>query len=64
MAEEITLPELLERCAKEMRVGDYTESSEALLITRDKETGIITFVPWGEEDTGLLQEAYRLKCVN
>ena len=63
MKTELTLPELLERCAQEMRVGDYTESSEAILITRDKETGILTFVPWGE-DTGLLQEAYRLKHTN
>lgn len=63
MKKELTLPEMLDKCAQKMRDGDYTESSEAVLLTRDKETGIVTIVPWGEE-TGLLQEAYRLKYTN
>lgn len=55
----MNLPFELENIAKQIRAGTFTESSEAVLLTRDAKTGIITHCPWGEK-TGLLAEAAEL----
>lgn len=53
----------LEKVAAQMRSGEYTASSEAILLTRDVETGMVTICRWGE-GTQLLKDAYELKRPN
>ena len=49
----------VERIARDMRQGRWKESSEIMVLTRDAETGIITFARIGE-GTGILGDAYEL----
>lgn len=52
---EVTLPVFLENIARQMRCGDYSPSIEAVVLTMDTETGIVTIHRWGEP-SGLLDE--------
>ncbi len=49
------LPSFLEDLARQMRKGDYTASVEAVVLTMDAETEIVTINRWGEP-AGLLAE--------
>lgn len=53
------LPGKLEELARQMRCGDYTESSAAVLLTRCAESGFMTVCAFGtkEECDALLIEA-------
>lgn len=55
--------EKLEDLAAQMRRGDFTDSSEVLVLCRDEEIGLITFLRWGDA-TGLLEEAASIKRPN
>lgn len=50
----------LESIVRQMRCGDFSASSEMILLARDEETGAVTICRWGD-GTGLLQEAAALK---
>jgi len=50
----------LRRIADEIECGDYNPCVEAILVTRDMATSILTFHCWGE-NTGVLNEAYEIK---
>jgi len=50
----------LRRIADEIECGDYEPVVEAILVTRDMATNILTFHCWGE-NTGVLNEAYEIK---
>jgi len=54
------LSQTLIQIANEMDSGDYEPVEEAILVTRDLGTGVITFHCWGD-DTRLLEDAYELK---
>lgn len=49
----------LDRIVSDMRAGRWPPSSELLLLTRDAETGIVTFARIGAQ-TGVLEEAHSL----
>lgn len=50
----------LRHIADELDGLDYNPVEEAILVTRDLATGIITFHCWGDK-TRLLEDAYELK---
>lgn len=54
------LPTYLEDLAQQMIHGDYTPSSEAILLTRDEDSGIIIVNRWGTP-TRLLDEAAEIE---
>lgn len=54
--DKVDLPSFLEDLAAQMRRGDYTISVEAVLLTKDMSSEIITICRWGEP-TGLCSEA-------
>jgi hypothetical protein len=51
----IDLPSYLQEIVDQMRRGDYTQSCEALILTMDAETEIVTVIHWGEP-SGLCSE--------
>jgi hypothetical protein len=54
----------LEDIAQEMRAGTYLETSAMVLLTRDRETGIMTIRFWGKDENApvaLIKEAYETK---
>ena len=55
-----TMAEELRDIADQMDRGDYTVSSEMIVLTRDEETGIVTYNHFGAH-TGLLEEAWKHK---
>jgi hypothetical protein len=57
------LRNLLEEITSHMASGDYTASDAAILITRDEETGTVTFVFWGGigDVNALFKKAIELK---
>lgn len=54
------IPQQIQEIVDQMNNGDFTESCEAVLLARDRETNIITIVRMGDE-TNLLTEAAALK---
>ena len=54
------LPAMLRELAEQMERGDYTESSGAILITKDRNNGLLTVCPWRDSD-GLLSEVLRVR---
>lgn len=55
----VNLPDMLEEIARQMRSGDYSPCVEAVLVTRDMETDILTISPWGDR-TGCVEQAATL----
>jgi len=51
---------MLRELAEQMERGDYTESSGAILITKDRNNGLLTVCPWRDSD-GLLSEVLRVR---
>lgn len=53
------LPDWLERIARDVRSGDWTESSAAVFLTHSADGRIMTISPFGNENavTELLKEA-------
>jgi hypothetical protein len=59
-----TVIESIEDIIREVRAGTYTESDAAILITRDAETGTLTFSFHGvdsEEGWEMFKEAARVR---
>lgn len=59
------LPDELESLARQMRAGDFTESTAAILLLRDAEIGLMTICPFGPKNlcNDLLREAADVRGV-